>query len=807
MKKGKAISLINTASELISIGKQRGVMHLYTDDKYYDGRNIHINNKELINFGSCSYLGLELHPKIKEAAIDAVQRYGSQYSSSRAYVSCTNYLELEGLISKIFNAPTLLSTSSSLGHYAVIPIAIEEGDAVVLDQQVHVSMQEAVQKMQLRNVTVTMIRHSQLNELEQKIEELRETHNKIWYFIDGVYSMYGDFAPLNKIINLLNKHRSLHLYVDDAHGMSWAGKNGSGYTLSQIDLHPRMILATSLAKGFASAGGVFIIPDIKLRDKIKAWGGPLTYSGPQQPAIVGASIASAKIHLSEEIVDLQNDLAKKIAFCNNLIERYNLPVALPSDSPIFYIGLGLVKVGYNMIARLMDDGLYVNIGIFPGVPENRTGIRFTLTCHHTLADIERLVQRIAYHLPKALKDENRTMKDVYRAFRNLIDIKEILPILPSKKEDTLLTVEHFNTIREIPKELWDLYLGDNGTFDWDGMLFFEDVFCNNERPEHNWDFDYFIIRDIKNNPILITFFTTTISKDDFLAPETVSQKIEEKRMDAPYYLSSKTMMMGSLLSNGCHIHIDRSHPEWKNAVILLLDKVWKVQDKKEASILYFRDFDADDIELRDILIDHGLIKIELPDNNVIERLSWKDEKDYYNSFLKSKQRYHLKNDVLKFKDQFILSEAKSPDRIDVEKWYELYKNVKAKNFLINDFTLPKKLFDKMAIHPKWKVTLLELAAPSERPLVGVGFSYLSENGYSPVMLGLDYNFSQYKPYKQLLYNFVMDAKKHEKQRLFFGFTASLEKRKLGAKAIPQVAYLQVKDDFNRALMSTYTDTN
>lgn len=414
---GKLESLIKTLDEIGNVAKSRGIIHLFAEDEVLNGRFIKIKGQQLVNFGSCSYMGLEMDNRLKEGAIEAVRKYGTQFSSSRTYVSCGNYKEFEELIAQMFDAPTLLSTCSTLGHQVVMPIVIESDDCVIYDQQAHISMQELSHKLHDNGTFITMLRHSNLDELECRINEYKSKFKRIWYVIDGVYSMYGDFAPIHEIIALMNKHKQLYLYCDDAHGMSWAGKNGTGHILSQITLHPKMILTTSLAKGFGSCGGVFIFPNKELRDKVKNWGGPNTYSGPQQPATVGASIASAKIHLSDEIYDLQYSLHEKIAYANYMIEKYHLPLVSNSDGPIFFIGMGLTRMGYNMVARMMSEGLYVNLGIFPAVPETCTGVRFTITNHLEFEDIEKLAQKLAYHLPKALQEEGRTMDDIYKAFR------------------------------------------------------------------------------------------------------------------------------------------------------------------------------------------------------------------------------------------------------------------------------------------------------------------------------------------------------------------------------------------------------
>lgn len=161
-RKTNTSNFIQSVNEIISIAKERNVVHLYTENEYLDGRSITINHKQLINFGSCSYLGLETTTRMKEASIDAVERYGTQYSSSRTYVSFTLYEALELLLSQIFNAPIIISSTTSLGHQAVIPIVVEDDDAVIVDHQAHISMQDVLPKLQVRGIATTLVRHNRL---------------------------------------------------------------------------------------------------------------------------------------------------------------------------------------------------------------------------------------------------------------------------------------------------------------------------------------------------------------------------------------------------------------------------------------------------------------------------------------------------------------------------------------------------------------------------------------------------------------------------------------------------------------------
>jgi 7-keto-8-aminopelargonate synthetase-like enzyme len=803
----KNANLISTVNEIATIARNRGIAHLFTQDQQLSGRVITLKDRPMIHFGSCSYLGLEFDSRLQEAGIQAIQRYGSQFSCSRTYVSLGIYEELESLLGTMFGRPVILSTSSTMGHQAVVPIIIEDQDAVILDQQAHVSMQEAVSKLQLKGVTVTVLRHNRLDDLQKKYDELSVKHNRVWYFIDGIYSMYGDCAPLVQLKEMLELNKKMYLYVDDAHGMSWVGEHGSGFTRSIIQHHSRMVLATSLAKGFASAGGVFVLPDEEMYWKVKNWGGPLTYSGPQQPAVIGSSVASAKIHLSDEIYTLQNSLQTKIQFCNEVIAHYDLPVVADSNSPIFFIGLGLTKVGYNMVRRLSDDGYYANLGIFPAVPETCTGVRFTITNHHTESDIEGLAERLYYHLPKALKEEGRTMNDVYRAFKSLSGSRISDQKGESKVVSLGLRLQHENNIEMISKETWNSLMADRGSFDWNGLKLLEESFSENSLPEDNWGFHYYLVYDKNDIPVLATFFTSMLAKDDMLAPSDVSERIEKMRVTDPYHLTSKTFMMGSLLTDGDHLYLDKTHPDWQKALSMLLDEVWAEQEREKASMLYLRDFPESDLELRDYFIDQGFVKMNIPDAHYIDNRGNWDSEEYVNK-LTHKRRYHIRKDVLKLESNFELQVVESYTNEEIDHWYSLYENVRSRNLEINIFKLPKKLFYNMAKSTDWDVLVLNLKEhDAEGPTVAVGFACKAGGNYCPLVLGIDYAYLQdFKIYKQILYKTVLRGLELNSNRIYLGLTASLEKRKTGAVAVKQVAYVQMKDHYNMMLIGMIPNT-
>ncbi|MBI2967802.1 MAG: aminotransferase class I/II-fold pyridoxal phosphate-dependent enzyme [Bacteroidetes bacterium] len=815
-QKSASAGILDTVNEIITKGKEKRILQLYTENPHFNGRDIIIHGVPLVNFGSCSYIGLDVDDRLKTEAIDAIRRYGVQFSSSRAYLACPLYREWETLLERMFGYPVLLTTSVSLGHHAVIPVVVEEGDAMILDQQVHASVQEAAFRMKFRGVDIRIVRHNNLEELEIKIRELVSAHKRIWYLMDGIYSMYGDYAPVGKIIHLLESYSQLHVYVDDAHGMSIAGKNGTGFVLSRAELHPRMVLATSLNKAFGAGGGLFVFPDEKMMLKVKNCGGPMIFSGPHQVPVIAAGIASARIHLSDEIYQRQEGLKARLRYCHDLLLHHELPVISNPETPINFIGLGLTRVGYNMVRRMMDEGFYTNLAVFPAVPETCTGLRFTVTLHHTYADIENLVVKLADHLPVALAEEGRSMNDIYRAFRKVKDFNDRLPedkgVCHALLKGPAYLVQHENTIENIDSDLWDRLMGSGSSYDWQWLRVLEKIFIGNNRPEDNWDFHYYIIRNHESKPLLAAFFTVALCKDDMLSNGSVSYQVELKRREDPYLLCSKSFMMGSLLTEGSHLYIDRTMPDWKKFFMLLLDTIWDEQARQKAEALLLRDFPAEDMEMDDFLMEQGFLKINLPGHNVIEELNWTTPEEYLDLF-NTKNRKYIRDNVLKYEHFFECEIVRHTEPHDLETWYRLYKNVKEKSFELNTFDLPVKFFAIMSASEKceiMQVTLKPEYSPAGKSIpVAVTFSIITAaNNYCGVIIGLDYNYVRtHNLYKYTLYKTVLRATELKANKILLGFTASDVKRKFGARAVPQCAYIQVLDHYNSDVINSMAVSN
>lgn len=801
MAKIKRNNFLDTVDEVFTDATKQGVLHLYADGDVFTGRKISIKEKLLFHFGTTGYLGLEQDQRLKKAAAEAIFRYGTQFPLSKTYISHPLYRSLEEKVTEMYGHPVIITKNSSLGHIGVIPSAVSDRDAIILDHQVHWSVQSAAKTLKTRSVPIEMIRHNHLDMLEDKIKKLSSKHKRIWYMADGLYSMYGDEAPVLELMELSNKYPQLHFYFDDVHGMSWTGKNGTGFIMSKLqELPEHVLLFGTLSKTFGASGSVLVCSNKKRYNKIKTFGGPLTFSAQLEPASVAAAIASADIHLSPEIYTLQQELLERINFFNTALDKTNLPLIKRNDSPVFYIGTGMPITGYNFVNRLMSEGFFVNLGIFPAVPIKNTGVRITVSRHNEKEEIKALVEAMVYHYPKALAATFSSNDIVRKAFN--LPKRQLKNVIENKSDGVSVQMER--CITAIEKNAWNALFGDRGVFDWDGLQFLEKTFSNNQNAEENWDFYYFIIRDQLGKPILATFFTYALWKEDMLAPASVSKEIERIRLDHPYHMTSYVLSMGSLFTEGEHLYLDNNHPLWQNAMHRLFNELEKLDDTFNPSMIIFRDFDTLEV-LNEFFHNHGFFKVAMPEAGMIRNLKWNGVDSYLRT-LTSKSRRHFKKDIAPFESHFkveILSEI-LPNQIDT--FYSLFENVRKNNLGLNTFGFPKDMLQYMSDTNAWEFIVLTLKPTftdikKEMP-VGVMFCYKNNgNTYVPAFVGMDYKYAfKHQVYRQLLFQTVKRAGEIGSQAIDFGLTAGFEKRKIGADIIEKSAYIQAKDNFSMELM-------
>lgn len=794
MAKIKHNNFLDTVNDVFTDAIDEGVLHLYADSDNFTGRTIGVKDKKLFHFGTTGYLGLEQDSRLKEAAIEAIRKYGTQFPLSKSYISNPLYGQLEEKVSEMYQNPVVITKNSTLGHLGVIPSAVKDQDAIILDHQVHWSVQSASKVLKTRSVPIDMVRHNDLNMLEDKIKKYTNSRKRIWYMADGIYSMFGDFAPIQDLKALSLKYPQLSLYFDDVHGMSWIGKHGTGYVMSELnELSENMLLFGTLSKTFGASGSVLVCSNQKMYQEIKTFGGPLTFSAQLEPASVAAATASADIHLTPEIYVLQNDLKDRIQYFNSLLSQTELPLIDQNISPVFFIGTGMPNTGYNFVNRLMNEGFYVNLGLFPAVPVKNTGVRITISRHNEREEIKALVDAMVYHLPKALEETETNLQRVYQAFK----------LKANSKTDTLsskgLRIQLERSITKIDKALWNKHVGAYGVQDWEGLKFLENTFSDNALEENNWNFWYLIIYDQSNTLVLASFLSTSLWKNDMLAKESASRALEAERETNPYYMTSKVLSTGCLFTEGDHFYVDAHHPLKADALNLFMRTLEYLEQSTHSKMIALRDFDADDT-LHSYFQGQGFIRLQMPKSCKI-LLETGDTIETYTSRLSSRSKKHLRKDILVYEPLLNISILQQLSNTQVKEVHQLYDKVRQNNLGLNTFAYPEKLFKQMSHHPNWEFIVVKTKKDKDT-ILGVMFCYKNEKQtYVPSLIGMNYEYLKtYQTYRQLLYQSIKRAIHLKFETIDLGLTASFEKRKLGAEIEEKCAYIQTSDNYTLELI-------
>jgi len=392
---------VETVARLLGEARDEGVIWRSSADAA--GRHLAVDDRRCLNFGCCSYMGLHEHPALIAGTIDAVRRFGTQFPVSRAYIASSLYEELEALLEAITGRAVLVGASTTLCHLSALPVLVRDDDAVIIDQFAHASLYMASET--LGSTPVVRVRHSRLDEIESLIQELSRQHARVWYLLDGLYSMRGDFAPFAGLRELLARYPQLHLYVDDAHATSCFGAHGRGVALEALPDDPRVVVALSLNKAFSAAGGAIVVSERKTRDAIRLSGATMSFSGPIQAPMLGAAVASAKLHRQPEFAALQDELKQKVLLARQVGAELGVHLIADDLTPIFMLPYESAPQARAAVRAFWDEGFYVCPVTYPAVPISNPGVRFTISRTNAPEDIRALMtaaQRLQAPRPAAV---------------------------------------------------------------------------------------------------------------------------------------------------------------------------------------------------------------------------------------------------------------------------------------------------------------------------------------------------------------------------------------------------------------------
>lgn len=350
-----------------------------------NGAEIILNGKSVINLSSNNYLGFANHPKLKDSAIKAVEKYGVGAGAVRTIVGNMDiHEELEILLAEFKREEAVTVFQSGFNCNAgVIQAITAKGDLIISDELNHASIIDGVK---LSKADKAIFKHSDMADLRRVLEEKRKDYNTVLIITDGVFSMDGDLAKLPEIVELAEEFDAL-TYVDDAHGSGVLGECGRG-TVDHFHLHGRVDFCIgTLSKGIGVIGGYCASKQVT-KEWLSHRGRPILFSTALPPAAVMPIMEAVKLLMNSS--EYTDRLWSNANFFKEKLGKLGFDTG-ESETPITPVIIGDEAKSMEFSRKLLDKGVYVSAIVFPTVPKGTGRVRCMVTAGHTEEQLAKAV--------------------------------------------------------------------------------------------------------------------------------------------------------------------------------------------------------------------------------------------------------------------------------------------------------------------------------------------------------------------------------------------------------------------------------
>jgi 8-amino-7-oxononanoate synthase len=367
--------------------KALGVYPYFRPIEENEGPVVQIEGRKVIMAGSNNYLGLTAHPKVVEAAVKAVEKYGTGCSGSRYLTGTLDlHIELEERLAKFFNAESVLLFSTGYQTaQGVIPTLVGRNEYIISDKDNHACI--VAGNLMAKGALGNFVRykHNDMDDLEKVIAKLPPDSAKL-IVSDGVFSTGGEIVDLPRL-NEIAKRFKARVMIDDAHSVGVIGKGGRG-TASEFNLEKDIDLTMgTFSKTFASLGGFVAGPE-RVINYIKHFSLALIFSASPTPASVAAALAALDI-LEKEPERVQKLISNANYMRTGLKEKgFNVIEGRTAIVPVI---IGNDEMALKMWRILYDSGVFVNVFVPPGVPEGRQMMRTSYMATHEKEHLDEII--------------------------------------------------------------------------------------------------------------------------------------------------------------------------------------------------------------------------------------------------------------------------------------------------------------------------------------------------------------------------------------------------------------------------------
>lgn len=353
-----------------------------------EGPVVHIEGRRFLMAGSNNYLGLTADPRVKEASIKSIEKYGTGCSGSRYLTGTLDmHNELEFRLAKFLNKEAVLLFSTGFqSALGVISTIVQRGDYVISDKENHSSIMNGCLLAKGGMAEFKRFKHSDLADLENVLKHLPEKAGKL-VVTDGVFSVTGEIVNLPELIHISHKYGA-KVMVDDAHSVGVIGNGGRGtasYFNCEKDID--LILGT-FSKTFASLGGFVAGPE-RVINYIKHHSPALIFSASPTPPSVAAALEA--LNILEKEPQLVDKLQSNVKYLRKKFVEHGFKIE-ENESAIIPIIVGDVDKALTTWRYLFDHGIYVNAFVPPGVPPNMSMMRTSFMATHTKEHLDEILE-------------------------------------------------------------------------------------------------------------------------------------------------------------------------------------------------------------------------------------------------------------------------------------------------------------------------------------------------------------------------------------------------------------------------------
>ena len=344
-----------------------------------------IDGKEVINLSSNNYLGLTTHPKLRQAALQAIETHGVGTAAVRTIIGTMDlHQQLEERLAVFKHTEATLTFQSGFtSNVGIIQSLMEEGDAIISDELNHASIIDGIR---LSKASRHIYKHTDMNDLEAKLKEAQNARTKL-VITDGVFSMDGDIAPLPDIVELGERYGAA-VYVDDAHSSGVLGENGRG-SVSHFKLDGRVdIQVGTFSKAFGSQGG-YIAGIQPLRDFLIHKARSFLFSNALPPSVAATCLAAIEVLETEpELID---KMWENTRYFKGALAKLGFDIG-NSTTPITPVIAGSGERAMKLSDRLFEEGVFAQGIGYPTVPEAKSRVRTIVTAAHSVTDLDKAVE-------------------------------------------------------------------------------------------------------------------------------------------------------------------------------------------------------------------------------------------------------------------------------------------------------------------------------------------------------------------------------------------------------------------------------